>query len=129
MLAMDVLAIQGSAVTPLGLSCVTHLSFTFYLAHMCTTGPLIRLYWTTSTVAAYLDTRKAIVLTRHSYIPSYCAAHASHAPPEPLTIRVPSSITCTRESFLPAMTPFSFTSDSLRYCASLSLFPWLTDAY
>jgi hypothetical protein len=30
--------------------------FSFHLAHMCTTGPLIRLYRTTSAVAAYLNT-------------------------------------------------------------------------
>ena len=34
-----------------------HVSiFSFHLAHMCTTSPLIRLYRTTSAVAAYLDT-------------------------------------------------------------------------
>ena len=43
-------------VTPLGLSCVTRLSFSFYLTHMCTTGLLTHLYQTTLAVAAYLDT-------------------------------------------------------------------------
>ena len=98
---------NGGDVMPLGLSCVTRLSFYFHLAHMCITGLLILLpdYFGRCRLSRYLGSYSLDTSFIHTFrYPGHTSTRASR----PFTIVSSLQYNVYARVISTAMTPFFF---------------------